>query len=359
MQQPGELLSPEKFQLLLLEKFEIYLNKNKPTFLQNNTPIDAAGADKAALEQPKENPTSGVSKLFGSVRKFTSGVFESTRTHAPLVKFFREEMAEILSQKASSLTKMTNLSILFYGLYSYILCRNSADLRPLLADVDQRLWASCPFVKHTTNMMQCVTSLCDQLSIQQFDEVFQLNYHQDLPLKNLLKNSNQERGAAFSVQADRLQFFYIFAKEIIAAHAMISQNFKLIEKIDAEKPKQSSAFGEIPVLGIYQDPPFTWARDYRCCEEDNMATWSAPAIPVWDDDQPSSYYPRLDFVQICKNNKWEVTGHPRKLSVTPQEIRHAHRPAPCMGNIYGEFLANLDRNIHQQVAEQAMESSLN
>jgi hypothetical protein len=349
MQQPDELLSPEKLQLLLLDRFEIYLNKNKPTFLQNNTAIEATGADKATSDQPKDGSISAMSKLSGSVRRFTSGIFESTRTHAPLVKFFREEMADILSQKASSLTKMTNLSILFYGLYSYILCRNSADLRPLLAAVDQLLWASCPFVKHTQNMAQCITSLCDELAKKQFDEVFQLHYCQDLPLKNLLKNSNQERGAAFSVQADRLQFFYLFANEIIAAHAMISLNFKLTEKIDAEKPKHNSALGEIPVLGTYSDPPLPWARDYRCCEEDNITTWSALATPVWDDEHPSSYYPRLDYLHISRENGWKIIGHPKKYTITPQEIRHAHRPSPCMGNIYGAFLANWDQNIQQQV----------
>jgi hypothetical protein len=237
-----ELLMPERLQELLLIEFKGYLDSRKPNFLQSSD------------SKPEEGESTGsISQLVGSACRYfksvTAEVVEhASRTHATLIKFFSDEMADIMSQNVDPLTKMTNLTILFYGLYSYILMRNSKDLCPRLDRVDRRLWLGFP--KSDRRVNQELQALIENNIGRRFHKPFTLSYDKAEILERLVEFTSHAK--------DRREFVIKFNKEIMVAHSLMSVNINLMSntpsKNDADSNKDS-----LPTLLAFRNA-------YRCRE---------------------------------------------------------------------------------------------
>jgi hypothetical protein len=241
-----ELLVPERLQELLMVEFKGYLDSRKPNFLQNSDP------------QPEEvEPTRSISQLVGSACRYfksiTAEVVEqASRTHATLIKFFTDEMADIMSQNVDPLTKMTNLMILFYGLYSYILMRNSKDLCPRLDKIDRKLWLGFP--KSDRRVNQELKALIENNLGKRFHKPYTLGYDKAEILERLVELTSQAQ--------DRREFIIKFNNEIMVAHSLMSINVNLISN-NLSKNEADSNKDVLPTL-------LSIRNAYRCPERNML-----------------------------------------------------------------------------------------
>jgi hypothetical protein len=365
----AELLTPVALQRLLLQKFEEYLNGRKPEFMKDQSETAIEGGQD---QSPKEEAKSPSSSFFGSaasyLKKKATQVFEhAARTHATTVEFMREEMEDILRQEGSSLKKMTDLTILFYGLCSYISTRNSVDLHNALGEIEQLLWAGVPFVKKYDVVSTQVKRFVEESQRQ----TNSLNLHisrspnlsniQDPAITfaytNFLGEQLQRSKAQDSpdkVQADRLQFLVLFAAQIARAHQLISLNSTLLSKAYVTKCK--------PNCPLYNERDIltSLAWRYRCLDSDNMASWK------WE-PLKKSFWSKDTYEQIEQwaNEKVKLLAPPTvegnnvpvlvldvaKSPMAVIDFINALKPAPCMGNTYGKFLTKVPEsefNLAQQ-----------
>jgi hypothetical protein len=117
----NELLTPQGLVEMLKHEFRIYRDEQKLDSLKDETVATSWIKQKAAA------------------------AYESTLKHKALTDFVIRQMDEILAEAGSLEKKMTDLTILFYGLYNYMtLERHSAHLSPKLEIVRRALWAATP-----------------------------------------------------------------------------------------------------------------------------------------------------------------------------------------------------------------------
>lgn len=238
----NDLLTPERLQELLLVEFKGYLDYRKPNFLQSSD-----------SKSEEVESTGGFSQLVGSACRYfksvTAEVVEhASRTHATLINFFSDEMADVMSQNVDPLTKMTNLTILFYGLYSYILMRNSKDLCPRLDRVDRKLWLGFP--KSDRHVNQELQVLIENNLGKRFHKPFTLSYDKAEILERLVDHTSHAK--------DRREFIIKFNKEIMVAHSLMSINVNLMSNVRSKNDADSNKDG-LPTLLAFRNA-------YRCRE---------------------------------------------------------------------------------------------
>lgn len=125
-QQDFRPLSPVRLRERLLSIFTEYREKKLPTLLKE---------DKEVAAVPTKNLGWG-SWFQRGLATVATATAAKTRTHAVMTTFVAEEMDRILKDRYSTaLTKMTDLTILFYGLLRYMGTRKSKDLEPELRKV--------------------------------------------------------------------------------------------------------------------------------------------------------------------------------------------------------------------------------
>jgi hypothetical protein len=358
----AELLTPVALQRLLLQKFEEYLNGRKPEFLKDHSDSPAVGGQEQQEQRPKDEATSPPSSLFGSTvsyfKKKATQVYEhAARTHATIIEFMREEMEDILRQQGSSLKKMTDLSILFYGLCSYISTRNSVDLHNALGEIEQRLWAGVPFVskydvvstqvkrfieenRRQTNSLNLLHSR--QPNISNIDDPTIVFAYTNF-LAQQLETSKSHLDPS-GVHADRLQFLFMFAGQIIRAHQLISLNSTLLSKAYASKCKPNCP------LYTERDILTSLAWRYRCLDSDNMVSWKWEPLKksFWSKDTcervdqwAKEKLKALSPPTVEGTNAPVVILDAVKSPLVLIDYVNALIPAPCMGNTYGKFLTKV------------------
>jgi hypothetical protein len=175
------LLTPIGLQQYLLAQFDSYCNDKKPEALKVNAEVPALGTSKEVLEEFKRDKKTAASKFLGAAgaffKKTASLAYDhANRTHASTTEFIANEMEHILGQHCSALKKMTDLTILFHGLYNYMATRNSKDLKPLLEEVMQSLWAGTPQVipVYRGNLIVGYTSADKQAFVTRFEKQIQV-----------------------------------------------------------------------------------------------------------------------------------------------------------------------------------------
>lgn len=211
-----DLLTPVSLHHLMLAQFERYRNQKKPQLLKDNSSVPAMAEAHDFAPEFEEPPKSAFNKAGEYagffLKKAASEVYEyAICTHTSLTKFVEKEMESILLQSASAAKKMTDLTILFYGLHAYIATRKSVDLRKLLDEVDKRLWEGTP-----------LTQIRNRRVAIKLDE-----------------NGEQRRGTAevvideqplYNMREDRMEFRSVFRIQIENAKNLISHNTTLIDK---------------------------------------------------------------------------------------------------------------------------------
>ncbi len=201
----AQLLTPVDLHKILLTQFEHYRNQKKPETLKGYV----EEADLSLDSKSTFSKISDSAALF--FKKTASGVYEyAICTHTTLTKFVEGEMRKILSQTASATKKMTDLTILFYGLQEYIATRNSVDLRNLLQQVDHRLWQGTPLIQ-IRNRRFAIS--IDESGKQQFNEECII-----------------EEQVLYQMREDRMKFKEKFALQIDNAKKLISLNTTFIDK---------------------------------------------------------------------------------------------------------------------------------
>ncbi len=150
-QQTKLLLTPVGLYNLLNQQFIAYNQQKLPGVLKPK-PVDAVAAT------PKETSASPAKasfiKFFDSlaadVKKVAVVTIEKNLKHALVIRFMQNEMEDILSKPGSAHKKMTDLTILFYGMHDFILEPFLEPSDPifceLLKDVHIKLWTGTPDV---------------------------------------------------------------------------------------------------------------------------------------------------------------------------------------------------------------------
>jgi hypothetical protein len=175
------LLTPIGLQQYLLAQFDFYCNDKKPEALKANKEAPALGSSTELLEEFKKDKKATASKFFGAAgaffKKTASLAYDhAKRTHASTTEFVANEMEHILRQPCSALKKMTDLTILFHGLYNYMATRNSKELKPLLEEVMRSLWAGTPQIipLYRGNLIVGSTSVDKQTFVTRFEKQIQV-----------------------------------------------------------------------------------------------------------------------------------------------------------------------------------------
>lgn len=123
------LYTPMRLRSRLLRIFDEYRDKKLPNSLK---------VDPETAKVPAKNLGWG-SWFQRGIATVATAAASKTRTHAVMTTFVAEEIDRILSDRyAAPLTKMTNLTILFYGLLAYMRSRHSKDLYPELQKI--KIW---------------------------------------------------------------------------------------------------------------------------------------------------------------------------------------------------------------------------
>lgn len=339
MEQQDELFSPEAFQQYMLRQFEIYLNPKKTVSSEDKSrepiPDDDSLFDEFA---PQESTWGGFAAVGTFFKTAAAGVAEFASrkfaTHSSVVEFVKKEMAEIIAQEASSLTKMTNLAILFYGLQCHIDHTGSKRLRALLIEADARLWATVPFVSLTEQLDGGIKSTIQNYKDMHYKKDPNINVdhlnlgitiskeHIDF-LNDQSEKSKSQDGRAL-ICSDRILFMMMFVCQIMQAKNLISNCTGMINTAQTASYKSNVSIK----LNDEKSMLYKLAWRYRCNERDNMTVWTQDSSPMT--------YPRLP----TSGQGWIPVMRP---IASLEDLFDITKPAPCMGNAYGMFLAEFDR----------------
>jgi hypothetical protein len=342
VEQQHELLSPEDFQQYMLRQFDLYLNAKKTVSSQDKSkepapeendlfddfvPPEASWGGLGAVSTFFKTAVAGVTEFAG--RKFA--------THSNVVEFVTKEMAEIIAQPASSLTKMTNLAILFYGLQCHIDKTGSKRLRKLLIDADTVLWAAVPFVDINEELASGITYTIQNYKDMHYKKNPSVNNgnvdHLNLGitisadhisfLNDQYEKSKSADGRAI-IRADRILFMMMFVCQIMQAKNLISNCTGMINTAQTASYKSNVSIN----LNDEKSMLYKLAWRYRCNNRDNMTVWTQGNSPMT--------YPRLP----TSGQGWIPVMRPIS---SLEDLFDITKPAPCMGQAYGIFLAEFDR----------------
>jgi len=141
------LLTPVGLYNLLNQQFIAY-NQQKLPGVFKPKPVDAGAVAPAPKETSASPAKASLFKFFDSlvtdVKKVTVITIEKNLKHALVIRFMQNEMQDILSKPGSVHKKMTDLTILFYGLLDFITKSAIEPSDPifceLLKEVDVKLW---------------------------------------------------------------------------------------------------------------------------------------------------------------------------------------------------------------------------
>jgi hypothetical protein len=246
------LLTPEGVQTLLLLQFQTYCNMNKPEALKDKAEAPVLGARSEVLDDFKKDKKATANKILGAVgffiKRTVAVAYEHTRTHTATTEFVANEMADIMRQPCSALKKMTDLTILLHGLRKYISTRNSKDLRDLLDDALESLWAGTP---------------------QQGQEIY--------------------KDHIIFLYKDRIMFEAKFDKQIEIAQKLIATNNTLVERALYEKAMRE---GTVPLMAGNKYNPQDWL--YRCDEVGESANAIVLSSAAWMGDTYNAHLARLN-----------------------------------------------------------------
>lgn len=346
------LLTPVKLLELLSQEIDHYLDLNKPQILLDSAETPAANVAEPAAQKSSQESKSSSTRFFGSIKTFIKekaalAIEHTFSTHATTIKFVREQMQEILRQEGSALKKMTDITILFYGLCSYISTRNSVNLHNALLKIEHLLWAHVPFErKYDLVATQVARFICenqkranvlktyspdaiDAFLKDEADIVIAFTQFLGVELEKS-KAQNHSQG----VQPDRLEFLLKFSGQIVRAHHLISLNTNQIDKTQTAKSKPTNT------IDNEKDALSSAVWQYRCLETDRMACWK------WE-PLKKSFWSDGTFEQLDNSTREKIATAtniaPENLSsrlILPGIINAAKLP-PCMGDTYGKFLAKL------------------
>lgn len=347
----AKLYSPEEFQRLLLKAFDTYIT-GEGDIEADEPEAPVAEAAQAVANSGEAKPAQSGYGFFGVLGSVASSVasmtknavvktYQARKQHLPVTKFVTSEMESIMAQKASSLTKLTNLIILFYGLYSYLTsARNSKTLTPLLNTVDKLLWKAIPFTNKTAELQAAIDRirfnheqiLSSNESAGDVGVEPGLNEHHLSFLNTQIRKCCQN-GDDNVVKADRLLFMLAFVNQIMRAHTLVSQHKGLGTLINP----LGATYEDNNTTTITQDNIATllpWR--YRCNADDNMTVWTAPGHSPF-------VYPRMpqygdSVIPVLPRYKLEDY-----LDMTV--------PRPYLGDTYGPFLASHDKTLVQAPAQ--------
>ncbi len=143
------LMTPEAFQAELVITLETYRTGRKPEALRVKAEIESVAPAKDVLEEFKQQPGKVASDFWGrfkaKAQNVASDLSENLATHSAATKLCEAQMSEILRKNSSRLKKMTDLAILFHGLFLHVHQNtNSVSLIALLTEFNAKLWAGTP-----------------------------------------------------------------------------------------------------------------------------------------------------------------------------------------------------------------------
>jgi hypothetical protein len=337
VEQQHELFSPEAFQQFMLRQFEIYLNPRKAESSQEK-PKEPVPVDNGLLDEiaPQESSwRAGFAAVGSFFQAAKEGAAKYAKDHRCVVEFVTKEMAEIIAQEASSLTKMTNLAILFYGLQCHIEKTGSKRLRPLLAEADTRLWAAVPFANITEDITTGINNTVqnykdmhykrdptvnvDHLNLGITISVDHINF-----LNDQYEKSKSPDGRAL-IRTDRMLFMMMFVCQIMQVKTLIDNSDGIINTAQTASYKSNISIK----LNDEKSLLFKLAWRYRCNERDKMTTWTQGG-------GSGMFYPRMPTT----GQGWIPLMRP---ITSLEDLFDITKPAPCMGQTYGMFLAEFDK----------------
>lgn len=145
------LLTPVGLYNLLNQQFIAYNQQKLPGVLKPK-PVDAVEVVAPPKETNASPAKASLFKFFDSlasdVKKAAVVTIEKNLKHAMVIRFMQSEMQDILSKPGSVHKKMTDLTILFYGMFEFITERFVDPSDPifceLLKEVHVKLWVGTP-----------------------------------------------------------------------------------------------------------------------------------------------------------------------------------------------------------------------
>jgi hypothetical protein len=349
----SKLYSPEEFQKLLLLAFDCYFNRIS-SIKAGSPKLASAEADQPKTIANQPVASGGFWAAAGNFALATGALVVATASSTyefakkatkkkALIEFVTSEMQGIMAQRATSLTKMTNLLILFYGLRSYLQDEtHSTTLSKLMEEVDTYLWKMIPYIPKTEILHLAMEKIKlsheavfagNTLVEEHHVEPGVKKHHLAFLTTQILQSSPNGDNM---VQTDRILFILTFANQISRAHTLLSNN----KGWSSSMNPFASSYDDINAQGISQDKiseMLPWL--YRCNPDDNMTTWTPNQIPF--------DYPRMPvLVEVAPGITMPITR-----SYDLKDFLYQNVPRPYMGNIYGQFLANLDKNFAQAPAQ--------